>query len=156
MDEDAINKILDSAEQCFERGQYQMALTALNTAIERVRNEGIEISITLDERIDNLGDRISEGPPKPKSKPKFGEEENPFDAPEYRTKVVPEGQQFCLNCKGTGKYLKGREQLITKAICVRCKGKGWQDAADKVRNANYLVRKDREAAKRAAATKYNF
>lgn len=47
---------------------------------------------------------------------------------------------YCERCLGTGAYF-GREilnnTLSPKGKCFRCKGKGWQDEADRTRNATY-------------------
>lgn len=79
MDVKVIERLLTSAELCFERGQYKMANRAMDEIEERVGDQDMGPGLT--DRFNYLCNAI----------------------PELETDRAQEGQ-FCSSCNGSGRY----------------------------------------------------
>lgn len=116
----AIEKILESALLLFERGQLNMCSRALDEIAERLKTSSMPDALA--ERYNLLCKQVPSA-----------------------SHIIGTGvEDKCSACNGTGKYAG------TSWVCFPCKGKGFQNAADVVRNKNYEARKKRLAAQAAA------
>lgn len=145
----SVKVILDRVEICIERGQFNVAQSSLNEASKRA---GQNMDDEIAERIEDLQARISEGPKVPVSDEDYLNSEELDEAVYPLKEGIPAGEPPCKKCRGTGRYLAGPRLEMTKQKCVVCKGKGWMDAADKVRDKNYWARREKLDKARKAAS----
>ncbi len=116
--DNAINKLIERAELCIERGQIKMAQVAYDEIDNRL--DAVTQDEFTEDRLSAIFDAIHRAEI---------EEANPKQYP------------TCHKCKGSGTY-------GSLGKCFACVGKGYQTERDIVREKNYWARRERGAQTR--------